>query len=191
MSEHLPVVIIVGGGFGGLAAAKALKLTPAKVILIDRANHRLFQPLLYQAAMYVLAPAQIASPIRSILRAQNTVLLGEVTGGQELCGASKRQSPCRRISGVAGVGGDPPPVPRAIQPSLDRVPAIGLDLPDRAARLPSDRESPRNGTITAARFERRKTNPHPHQHADGHAAEHPEMLRYDGPALVTARKPAG
>src|SRR5277367_5527018 len=76
-----PRVIIVGGGFGGLAAAKALKNTPAEIILIDRANHHLFQPLLYQVATSVLTPAQIATPIRGILRKQSyaTVILGEVT----------------------------------------------------------------------------------------------------------------
>jgi len=82
MSEHLPIVVIVGGGFGGLAAAKALKRTPVRVILIDRTNHHLFQPLLYQVATSVLTPGQIGSPIRGILRKQEntTVLLGEVTG---------------------------------------------------------------------------------------------------------------
>jgi len=72
----------VGGGFGGLAAAKALRKTPASVLLIDRTNHHLFQPLLYQVATAVLAPGQIASPIREILRRQQnaTVILGEVTG---------------------------------------------------------------------------------------------------------------
>jgi len=75
-------VVIVGAGFGGLASAKALRRTPANVILIDRANHHLFQPLLYQVATSVLAPGQVASPIRGILRRQKntTVLLGEVTG---------------------------------------------------------------------------------------------------------------
>ena len=63
-----PRIVIVGGGFGGLAAAKALKHTPAQVILIDRANHHLFQPLLYQVATAALTPSQIATPIRSILR---------------------------------------------------------------------------------------------------------------------------
>jgi NADH:quinone reductase (non-electrogenic) len=82
MSERKPIVIIVGGGFGGLAAARALKKAPVKVILIDRANHHLFQPLLYQVATSVLGPGQIASPIRGILKNnENTmVLLGEVTG---------------------------------------------------------------------------------------------------------------
>jgi NADH dehydrogenase len=77
-----PRVVIVGGGFGGLAVVKALKNTPAEVILIDRNNHHLFQPLLYQVATAVLTPSQIATPIRSILRNQkNTVvIMGEVTG---------------------------------------------------------------------------------------------------------------
>jgi NADH:ubiquinone reductase (H+-translocating) len=81
MPEHTPRVVIVGGGFGGLAAAKALRRTPADVILIDRTNHHLFQPLLYQVATAVLSPGQIASPIREILRNQQntTVILGEVT----------------------------------------------------------------------------------------------------------------
>ena len=82
MSERLPRVVIVGGGFGGLTAAKALKHTPAQIILIDRSNHHLFQPLLYQVATSVLSPGQIATPIRGILRRQRntTVILGEVTG---------------------------------------------------------------------------------------------------------------
>jgi len=77
----LPNVVIVGGGFGGLSAAKALKNTGGNVILIDRNNHHLFQPLLYQVATTVLTPNQIATPIRSILRKhKNTiVLMGEVT----------------------------------------------------------------------------------------------------------------
>ena len=75
-------IIIVGGGFGGLAAAKALRNAPAQVILIDRSNHHLFQPLLYQVATSVLSPGQIGSPIRGILKNQKntTVILGEVTG---------------------------------------------------------------------------------------------------------------
>jgi len=65
-----------------LAAAKALRNTPAEITLIDRTNHHLFQPLLYQVATAVLTPSQIATPIRSILRKQKntTVILGEVTG---------------------------------------------------------------------------------------------------------------
>src|SRR5438128_3086035 len=81
MSDSTPRVVIVGGGFGGLAAAKALGKTNARVILIDRQNHHLFQPLLYQVATSVLSPGQIGSPIRGILKKQRntTVLLGEVT----------------------------------------------------------------------------------------------------------------
>jgi NADH:ubiquinone reductase (H+-translocating) len=77
-----PRIVIVGGGFAGLAAAKALRKTPAKIILIDRTNHHLFQPLLYQVATSVLTSSQIATPIRSILRNQKntTVIMGEVTG---------------------------------------------------------------------------------------------------------------
>ena len=82
MSASVPRIVIVGGGFGGLAAAKALKNAPAQLLLIDRANHHLFQPLLYQVATSVLTPGQIGSPIRNILRKQEntTVILGEVTG---------------------------------------------------------------------------------------------------------------
>jgi NADH dehydrogenase len=82
MPDSPPRVVIVGGGFGGLAAAKALRKTDARVVLIDRQNHHLFQPLLYQVATSVLSPAQIASPIRGVLKRQRnaTVMLGEVTG---------------------------------------------------------------------------------------------------------------
>jgi NADH dehydrogenase FAD-containing subunit len=82
MPDSVPCVVIVGGGFGGLAAAKALGKTDARVVLVDRENHHLFQPLLYQVATSVLSPGQIASPIRGILRKQRntTVILGEVTG---------------------------------------------------------------------------------------------------------------
>jgi NADH dehydrogenase len=75
-------IVIVGAGFGGLAAAKALRNTSASVVVIDRTNHHLFEPLLYQVATSVLAPGQIAAPIRGILgRHKNTtVILGEVTG---------------------------------------------------------------------------------------------------------------
>jgi NADH dehydrogenase len=62
--------VIVGGGFGGLAAARALGDAPARVILLDRTNHHLFQPLLYQVATSELSPADIAKPIRAILREQ-------------------------------------------------------------------------------------------------------------------------
>src|ERR1700685_1299849 len=77
-----PRIIIVGAGFGGLAATKALKNAPAQITLIDRTNHHLFQPLLYQVATSVLSPSQIGYPLRAILRKQRntTIFLGEVTG---------------------------------------------------------------------------------------------------------------
>mgnify|MGYP000883459096 CR=1 FL=1 len=73
-------IIIIGGGFGGLNAAKELDDVDADILLIDKANHHLFQPLLYQVASAALSPADIASPIRAILRKQKniTVLMGEV-----------------------------------------------------------------------------------------------------------------
>ena len=82
MAERRPRVVIVGGGFGGLAAAKALGRAPADVILIDRNDHHVFQPLLYQVATAVLTPSQIGSAIRSIVRDQKntTVLKCNVTG---------------------------------------------------------------------------------------------------------------
>src|SRR5262249_20282821 len=75
-------VVIVGGGFGGLYAALSLRRAPVRVTLLDRRNFHLFQPLLYQVATGGLSPANIAAPLRSVLRRQkNTqVLLAEVTG---------------------------------------------------------------------------------------------------------------
>ncbi|MGL6290629.1 MAG: FAD-dependent oxidoreductase, partial [Silanimonas sp.] len=80
MALERPRVLILGGGFGGLAAAKALKQAPVDVTLVDRTNHHLFQPLLYQVATAGLAAPSIAAPIRHILRGQRnaTVLMGEV-----------------------------------------------------------------------------------------------------------------
>jgi NADH:quinone reductase (non-electrogenic) len=75
-----PRVVVVGGGFAGLNAAKGLAHAPVRVMVLDRKNHHTFQPLLYQVALAVLSPAEIASPIRNVLRrAHNTeVLLGTV-----------------------------------------------------------------------------------------------------------------
>ncbi|HVE78907.1 MAG TPA: NAD(P)/FAD-dependent oxidoreductase [Gemmatimonadaceae bacterium] len=77
-----PHVVIVGGGFGGLYAARALKRAPVDVTLVDRTNHHLFQPLLYQVATATLAPSDIAAPIRWLLRRQRNamVLMAEVEG---------------------------------------------------------------------------------------------------------------
>jgi NADH:ubiquinone reductase (H+-translocating) len=78
----MPRVVIVGGGFGGLYAARALRRAPVQVTLVDRRNHHVFQPLLYQVAMAALSPGDIASPIRWILRRQRNVevLLAEASG---------------------------------------------------------------------------------------------------------------
>jgi NADH:ubiquinone reductase (H+-translocating) len=75
-------VVIIGGGFGGLSAARRLKHAPVDVTLIDRCNYHLFQPLLYQVATGALSPANIASPLRTILKRQKNarVLLAEATG---------------------------------------------------------------------------------------------------------------
>jgi NADH dehydrogenase len=78
----LPHVVILGGGFGGLDAARRLSGAPVRVTLIDRHNYHLFQPLLYQVATAALSPGDVASPIRWVLRRQKnvTVLLAEVRG---------------------------------------------------------------------------------------------------------------
>src|SRR6187431_1124596 len=77
--ERRPHVVIIGGGFGGLATARALANAPVNVTLIDRRNHHLFQPLLYQVATAALNPSDIAYPIRSVLRRQKnvSVILGD------------------------------------------------------------------------------------------------------------------
>src|ERR1700758_179121 len=84
-----PQVVIIGGGFGGLSAAQALKSAPVDVTLIDRRNYHLFQPILYQVATGSLSPGEIAAPLRGVLsRQQNTrVLLGDV---QDIDPVSKR-----------------------------------------------------------------------------------------------------
>ena len=81
-ASHRPHVVIIGGGFGGLTAARAFKRVAVDVTLIDRNNHHTFQPLLYQVATATLNPSDITAPIRHILRNQRntTVLLAEVTG---------------------------------------------------------------------------------------------------------------
>jgi NADH dehydrogenase len=75
-------VVIVGGGFGGLNAARAFKNSPVRVTLVDKSNHHLFQPLLYQVATAGLSPADIAAPIRAVVSGETNVevILGEVIG---------------------------------------------------------------------------------------------------------------
>jgi NADH dehydrogenase len=80
MSESRPHVVIVGGGFGGLSAARALRRAPVRVTLVDKSNHHLFQPLLYQVATSALSAPDIAAPLRQLLAGQEnaTVLMAEV-----------------------------------------------------------------------------------------------------------------
>ena len=96
---QIPRIVIVGGGFGGLAAAKALRKSPAEIVLIDKSNHHLFQPLLYQVATSILTPGQIASPLRTILREQRntSVFLGEVT-------SVDKEKKCLYVNSVDRVG---------------------------------------------------------------------------------------
>ncbi len=79
--DKVPHVVIVGGGFGGLHAARGLRGAPVRITVVDRQNHHLFQPLLYQVATATLSPGEIASPIRGLLSRQEvSVVLAEVTG---------------------------------------------------------------------------------------------------------------
>jgi NADH dehydrogenase len=84
MTQHVtrPRVVVIGAGFAGINAAKALAKAPVDVTVVDRKNHHTFQPLLYQVALAVLSPAEIASPVRTVLRRSHhtEVLLGEVSG---------------------------------------------------------------------------------------------------------------
>jgi NADH:ubiquinone reductase (H+-translocating) len=89
----MPQVLIVGGGFGGLYAARRFRAQPVDVTIVDRRNHHLFQPLLYQVAMAALSPGDIASPIRWILRRQRNV--------QVLLGDVDRIDPVRRVAHLA------------------------------------------------------------------------------------------
>src|SRR4051812_28135490 len=72
-SDRSSRVVIVGAGFGGLAAAQGLRRAPVQITIVDRSNHHLFQPLLYQVATAALSPADIAAPIRRIFRGQSNV----------------------------------------------------------------------------------------------------------------------
>src|SRR5882672_5367707 len=94
-AQQRPNVVIVGAGFGGLEAARALRRAAVDVTVIDRLNHHCFQPLLYQVATAALSPADVAWPIRHILRKQQnaTVLMAEVSG-------IDTQKKCVRANGI-------------------------------------------------------------------------------------------
>src|SRR3984885_15569727 len=96
-------VVIVGGGFAGLAAAHALRHADAEVVLIDRRNHHIFQPLLYQVATSLLSPADIATPIRQLeVKQRNlSVLLAEVTGVDVASRTIKASSPGAGVHNIA------------------------------------------------------------------------------------------
>jgi NADH dehydrogenase len=81
-SRPRPRILVIGGGFAGIAAARALRGCDADVVLIDRRNHHIFQPLLYQVATAVLAPSDVAAPIRQVEEKQKnvSVMLAEVIG---------------------------------------------------------------------------------------------------------------
>jgi NADH dehydrogenase len=81
VSGNRPRVVVVGAGFGGLAAVRGLRHAPVEVTVVDRTNHHLFQPLVYQVATGLLSPGEVAPPLRKVLRRQHntTVLLGETT----------------------------------------------------------------------------------------------------------------
>src|SRR5262249_2397860 len=81
-APHRKRVVVIGGGFAGIAVIRALRHADVDVLLIDRRNHHIFQPLLYQVATAVLSPAEIAAPIRQLeVKQRNlSVLLAEVTG---------------------------------------------------------------------------------------------------------------
>src|SRR4051812_22051962 len=93
----VPRVVIIGGGFGGLYAARALKRAKIELLVLDRTNHHLFQPLLYQVATATLAPTDIVAPIRWLLRKQRntTVLMTSV----------ERIDPDRRVV-ITDAGGE-------------------------------------------------------------------------------------
>src|SRR5262245_8158568 len=96
-------VVVIGGGFAGIAATRALRHADVDILLIDRRNHHIFQPLLYQVATAVLSPAEIAAPIRQLeVKQRNlSVLLAEVTGIDVASGTIEASSPGVGIRRIA------------------------------------------------------------------------------------------
>src|SRR5262249_3745374 len=96
-------VVVIGGGFAGIATTRALRRADVDVVLIDRRNHHIFQPLLYQVATAVLSPAEIAAPIRQLeVKQRNlSVLLAEVTGVDVASGMIEASSPGLGVRKIA------------------------------------------------------------------------------------------
>ncbi len=94
-------VVVLGAGFGGLEATRALARAPVEVTLVDRQNHHLFQPLLYQVATAALSPGDVAWPVRTVFRRQRnaTVVMAEATGVDTEARVARAACPdCRRVS---------------------------------------------------------------------------------------------
>ena len=156
-------VVIVGGGFGGLTAAKALARAPVRVTLVDRTNHHLFQPLLYQVASAGLSPADIASPIRSILARQSNAARAACHGHEDRPRAevrrARRRGDSRTTTSILAAGahtnyfGHPEWEPYA--PGLKSLDdAIEVRRPD-AARVRARRADDRRERAQAAPHVRR------------------------------------
>lgn len=113
MNNKAPLVVIVGDGCGGLAVANSLRQAPVNVLLIDRLNHHIFQPLPYHLATSDLAPGQVVSPLRGLLAGQDntSVMLGNATGVDAatqhgIVDAGDRKKPVETIDGESAVVGD-------------------------------------------------------------------------------------
>jgi len=126
--------VILGGGFGGLDAARTLAGAPVRVTLIDRHNYHLFQPLLYQVATAALSPGDVASPIRWVLRRQPNVkvLLANVSGIDVAKGCVQLEPPHELAGSAAEIatGSDPGVRPQrkyAESDSFDGLDRIGYD----------------------------------------------------------------
>ena len=165
---HRPRVLIVGGGFAGLHAAKWLAHLPVDVTVVDRRNHHTFQPLLYQVAMAVLSPADIAQPIRTILRHERNaqVLMDEVVR----IDVSARQVTLAAAHGsttTTSFSPPAPPTPTSATTSGSRSPrgsspSKTLSRSAAACFSPSSSPSARCSTRagTSAQFRRHRRRPH-------------------------------
>ena len=127
--DHPHRVVIIGGGFAGLFAIRALRRAPVQVTLIDRRQHHLFQPLLYQCATGILSEGKISAPLRNVLRKHRNVecVLAEVTG----------IDPGRRSALIANSPANPPPmITTRRRWSWSFMARIGLPVPWQPAKSP-------------------------------------------------------